>query len=138
MIVCSVAAQDEKKAILETMMKFSATTAPNGAGADAYGTFLAEDFSRWTLGSDNVSKKKDLIESVRDWFDDGWPVSDRHMESVHIDLRDDLAFVRRIVSETYTGPDGESSASRAALAEIWVKKEQSWLLLRVDLTPLNN
>ena len=44
----------------------------------------------------------------------------------------DFAFTRRIVEETYLGPDGDSTNSRAALAETWIRGDGGWLLLRVN------
>jgi hypothetical protein len=41
------------------------------------------------------------------------------------------------VSETYTGPDGETSPpSRAALAEVWRRDGEGWRLQRVTIHPI--
>ncbi|MDX1584494.1 MAG: hypothetical protein R3338_12935, partial [Thermoanaerobaculia bacterium] len=75
------------------------------------------------------------ISSMREWFDEGWRVTDRKSRIVEIEVRDDVAFTRRVVEETYSGPDGETSTSRAALAEVWILRGDSWLLSRVDVHP---
>ena len=51
---------------------------------------------------------------------------------------DDYAHTRRIVTETYLGPKGDNSTSRAALAEIWIKKNDKWLLYRVNVHAMAN
>ncbi|NIP57094.1 MAG: DUF4440 domain-containing protein, partial [Gemmatimonadetes bacterium] len=108
------------------------------AGADAYGAVLADDFSRWTIGSDLVNGKEDWVEGVREWFEDGWRVSDRDTRHLEIVVRDDHAFTRRVVEETYLGPEGERSTATAALAEVWVREDGEWRLLRVDVRPVDS
>ncbi|MCX2679808.1 SMP-30/gluconolactonase/LRE family protein [Galbibacter sp. EGI 63066] len=128
----------QQEEIIETINKFSQTTTPNGKGADAYAGFLTEDFSRWTIGSDSIDNKKSWVEGVRGWFDDGWRVSNRGQQIISIDIEDNEAFTRRIVSETYTGPDGEQSTSKAGISEVWVDKNGKWLLYRVTVKTLTN
>ena len=123
--------------VLEAMEQLSAATAPGGAGADAYGAVLAEEFSRWTIGSNKTSGKTDWVEGVREWFDDGWRVSDRKTQILEIRMRDDTAYIRRIVTESYTGPENEQSVSTAALAEVWVRGNDDWLLLFVNVHPMD-
>ncbi len=128
--------KDEKDNLLAAMEGFSATTGPEGAGADAYGSFLAHNFSRWTMGSDKVVDKEEIVESVRGWFTDGWRVTDRQSTELSIEFRGNLAFTRRIVAESYLGPKGETSSSKSALTEIWTKDTGTWLLLSVNVTPV--
>ncbi len=123
--------------VLEAMEQLSAATAPGGAGADAYGAVLAEEFSRWTIGSNETSGKADWVEGVREWFDDGWRVSDRKTQILEIRMRDETAYIRRIVTESYTGPENEQSVSTAALAEVWVRGNEGWLLLFVNVHPMD-
>ncbi len=124
--------------VLAAIERLSASTAPGGAGADAYGAVLADDFSRWTIGSDLVNGKEDWVEGVREWFEDGWRVSDRDTRHLEIVVRDDHAFTRRVVEETYLGPEGERSTATAALAEVWVREDGEWRLLRVDVRPVDS
>jgi len=128
----------EQRQVLAAMQRLSASTAPGGAGPDAYAAVLADDFSRWTVGSDVINDKKTWVEGIREWFDDGWRVSDRKIRNLEIQVRNDQAFVRRIVTETYLGPDKATSSSSAALAEVWVRRADGWLLLRADVHPMGN
>lgn len=128
----------EQQQVLDTIERLSATTAPAGDGADAYGAILADGFSRWTIGSKLVNDKMAWVEGVREWFDDGWRVSDREVRMVEVHVSGDVAFTRRVVKETYLGPDGDSSVSAAALAEVWVREDNSWLLSRVDVHPMDD
>ena len=127
----------DQREILEAMARLSATTAPDGAGAEAYADVLADDFTRWTLGSDVIDDKKSWVEGVGEWFDDGWRVVDRKVRILGITIDGSRAFVRRIVHETYEGPEGDRSSSRAALAELWVRDGNAWLLYRVDADVLD-
>jgi hypothetical protein len=123
----------EQLHVLASMHRLSASTAPDGAGADEYGEVLAENFSRWTTGSELINHKTEWVEGVRSWFDDGWRVIDRNETILEITIREGEAFTRRIVEETYLGPDEERTVSKAALAETWVRSDGGWLLLRVDV-----
>ena len=126
----------EQQQVLAAMGRLSAATAPDGGGASEYGAVLAADFTRWTVGSSDISDKTSWVQGIQEWFEDGWRVSDRQTQHVEIVVRNDLAFTRRIVEETYLGPDGERSVSGAALAEVWVRGDHGWLLLRVDVHPM--
>ena len=116
----------------EAMEDLSAATAPGGGGPEAYARILTEDFTRWTLGSERMDDRDSWVEGVRAWYGDGWRVADRKTRRVDLELQDDLAFVRRIVTETYSGPEGEESSATAALAEIWERTGNGWRLKRVD------
>jgi len=98
---------------------------------------LTEDFSRWTIGSDIVNGKQDWVDGVRGWFDEGWRVSDRQAEVLEITVEGPTAYSRRIVTETFAGPDGDTSPpARAALAEVWRRDGEGWRLQRVTAHPL--
>ena len=126
----------EQQELTAAIAKLSAATAPDGKGADEYGANLSEEFSRWTIGSAVFTDKNTWVEGMREWFDDGWRVSDRQTRDLQILVRDDYAFIRRVVQETYLGPDNESSVSTAALAEVWVRSDHGWLLLYVNVHPM--
>lgn len=128
----------EQKEIVDAISRLSESTAPGGGGADAYGNLLAEDFSRWTIGSDVTNEKEKWVEGIAEWFTNGWRVSDRKQQHLEILVLDGLAHTRRIVTETYSGPDGDTSTSKAALSEIWINREGNWLLYRVNVHPMDN
>lgn len=122
----------------EAMSDFSSSTLVGGKGPEVYAMYLAEDYSRWTLGNDTVIAKTQWVAGVRGWYDDGWRVMERKREDMEFTLLEDLAFARSIVQETYVGPEGDETVSTAALAEVWVKRDGRWLLFRVDATVINN
>ena len=127
----------QQQEILDAVAKLSASTEPGGGGADAYATMLTEDFTRWTIGSDMLNGKEDWVDGIRAWYDDGWRVSDRQTEVLEITVEGGTAFSRRIVSETYTAPDGETSPpAKAALAEVWRRDGEGWRLQRVTVHPI--
>jgi hypothetical protein len=128
----------EQEKVIETMNSLSKTTAPDGKGADAYGSYLSDDFNRWTIGSSITNNKEKWVEGVREWFDDGWRVSERKQQNIEILIIDGIAHTRRIVIETYLGPKGDISESKAALSELWIKKNNKWLLYRVNVHPMPN
>lgn len=134
--LCGATAQQpdvaQEHQIVRAIERLSAATATDGAGPAAYAAVLHPDFSRWTLGSDAAEDKETFVAAIQEWWRDGWRVSARDSRALHIVVRGDYAFTRRIVSETYVGPDGEQSASTTALAEVWVRGGDDWLLLRVD------
>lgn len=126
----------KQKEILAAINGLSGTTSTNGKGADAYGDFLSEDFSRWTIGSSITNDKHHWVEGIREWFDDGWRVSDRKQEIMEIVISNEYAHVRRNVTETYIDPNGDTSTSKAALAEIWNYENNRWILFRVNVYPI--
>ncbi|QNL21261.1 DUF4440 domain-containing protein [Hyphobacterium sp. CCMP332] len=126
----------DHKEIIKTIENFSESTSVNGKGANAYASFLSEDFTRWTIGSDVINNKVMWVEGIRDWFDEGWRVSDRSQQFIEINIANGLGHVRRIVTETYLGPDGSTSSSKAALVETWKKENEQWLLYRTNVQPI--
>lgn len=126
----------EQRQVIEAIERLSAATTPAGSGAGVYADVLADDFSRWTVGSTVLDDKHSWVEGLRQWWDEGWRVADRATRFLEIIVRGDYAFVRRIVTETYLSPGGERSASTAALAEIWVWERATWRLLHVNVHPL--
>ncbi len=124
--------------VIETMNLLSEATATDGQGAEAYGSYLSDNFSRWTIGSSVVNNKQSWVEGVGEWFDDGWRVSERKQQYLEILIMGNYAHTRRIVTETYLGPNGDVSISKAALAEIWIKKNNKWLLYRVNVHPMDH
>jgi ketosteroid isomerase-like protein len=127
----------QQREILDAIAELSASTAPGGGGADDYAAMLTEDFSRWTIGSDVLNGKEDWVDGIRGWLDDGWRVSDRQAEVLEITVEGGTAFSRRIVSETYAAPDGETSPpAKAALAEVWRRGGEGWRLQRVNVHPI--
>lgn len=127
----------QQQEVLTAIAKLSASTAPGGGGADDYAAMLTDDFSRWTIGSDVLSGKQAWVDGVREWFDDGWRVTGREAEVLEITVEGPTAYARRIVTESYTGPDGESSPpAKAALAEVWSHDGEGWRLQRVTVHPI--
>ena len=128
---------DDQRSVMESISEFSDTTAPGGDGADVYGEFLTSDFSRWTIGTTQISTKSAWVEGVRDWFDDGWRVTGREPQVLEITVEGPTAYARRIATENYTGPDGKSSPpAKAALAEVWSHDGEGWRLQRVTVHPV--
>jgi len=129
---------EEQQGVLASMEQLSAATAPGGSGAESYGSVLSEGFSRWTTGSSAITRKQAWVESLREWFDDGWRVTDRNQTVMDISVIEEFAFTRRIVEETYLGPDGETSVSQAGLAETWIRVDGRWLLFRANVDVLDS
>lgn len=126
----------EEREVVDAIDALSATTNPDGGGAEAYAALLADDYSRWAMGATELSDKESWVDGVAEWLEAGWQVVERNALNLEISVVDDVASVRRIVKETYLGPDGETSSSRTALSEIWVRREGEWRQWRVDGTPV--
>ncbi|MBD3297625.1 MAG: hypothetical protein GF341_03140 [candidate division Zixibacteria bacterium] len=123
----------DQEDILASIRQLSATTAPEGGGPDAYAAMLADGFSRWTIGSTETDDADRWVAGIREWWADGWRVSDRKTEYLEIAVQGDYAFTRRIVTETYAGPRDEVSSSTTALSEVWIRGENNWQLLLVNV-----
>lgn len=129
---------EEQRGVLASIEQLSAATSPGGSGAEAYTAVLSDQFSRWTSGSSTISGKREWVEALTEWFDDGWRVTDRDQKVLEISVVGEFAFTRRIVEETYLGPGGETSVSRAALAETWNRVNGAWLLYRANVDVLDS
>ena len=55
----------DEQAINNAISKLSAATEPNGEGADAYDAILAEEFTRWTIGEEELYTKEDWIKGMK-------------------------------------------------------------------------
>ena len=75
-----------------------------------------------------LTGKQEWVEGVRGWFDDGWRVSDRQAEVLEITIEGPVAYSRRVVTETYIGPDGETSPPATAALALGVPR-LGWLPL---------
>lgn len=128
----------DQQGVLTAIERLSEATAPGGSGADGYSAVLSDQFSRWTTGSSKVTGKQEWVDGIGEWFEDGWRVTDRDQIVLEISVFGEFAFSRRIVEETYLGPNGDSTKSRAALAETWLRGESGWLLLRANVDVLDS
>jgi hypothetical protein len=63
---------------------------------------------------------------------------DREQDVVEILVIGEYAFTRRVVEETYQKSGGDSSVSKAGLAETWIRGDSVWLLLRVNADILSS
>ncbi|RMF72912.1 MAG: hypothetical protein D6738_10085 [Acidobacteria bacterium] len=116
----------------------SAATEPGGGGVEAYAAELAVEYSRWTIGSETLIDRASWLEGIDGWLVEGWRVVERDTRMLEIRILGEYAATRRIVKESYVGPNGERSSSRSALAETWVRAGDGWRLLRVDANPLDD
>ena len=123
----------DQRAIIFAMDKLSESTAGDNLGADVYAASLTEDFNRWTIGSEEITYKKEWVDDIRDWYDDGWRVPKRENNIISISVNKKTATVRRIVKEYYKGPQGETSDSKAGLVEVWKKIKGEWKLHSVNV-----
>ena len=140
-LVCAtiVAAEEhsaEEQQIIDAIERLSAATAPGGGGPDAYAEVLASDFTRWTMGEGEIQDRDAWVDGMRGWWEDGWRVTARETDYLEIAVLGEFATMRRIVTESYRGPEDEESRSRTALAETWVRRAGEWRLLRVNARPL--
>ena len=124
--------------VIKAMEGLSAATAPGGGGVEAYGAILAEDFTRWTIGEEKLYTKEEWLKGLKSWFDHSMSVVDRKMEYMEMDLQGDVAFTRRIVTETQADEFDKESSYKSALSEVWVKRKGAWLLLRADVTSMKD
>jgi ketosteroid isomerase-like protein len=135
-----VAGESENAAsqgILDAIAELSEATAPGGGGADAYAALLADDFSRRSLTSEQVQGRQAFIDGIRQWLDEGWRVVSRESQMIDSTVVGDTAYTHRIVTETFTGPNGEQSGpSTFALEETWERIAGRWLLHRATVYPV--
>jgi hypothetical protein len=134
--VATTAAGDEwtaeQREVVAALDRLSASTRPGGDGVDACAEMLAPDYSHWTVGRSAITGRNAWIEAVREWWNDGWRVVDSSADLLEITIRGDFATTRRVVRESYRGPQGEETDSHTALAETWVRHDGEWRLLRVN------
>jgi len=127
----------EQQQVINAMDQLSQATAVDGGGAEDYAAVLSENYSRWTAGSQLVNDKTSWVAGLDGWFTDGWRVTDRSTQVIDIEVQASFAFVRRIVNETYLGPEDSQSQANAALAEVWVREGDQWKLMQVNVTVID-
>ena len=118
--------------------EFSATTRKGGPGWEAYADFLHPDFTRWTLAEgSSLMNREDLVEGLKQWWEQGSCVGQSEVELVSQRLEGDLGLVRRRVSETYLGPDGKlQGSSRNLVTQVWLREGEAWSLWAMEVAPL--
>ena len=125
----------EEQAIVAQMSALSASMQENGSGGGGYALILAPEYTRWTTGSETISDRETWLQGIHDWFNGGWRVADSKNNILEITVQGEFAFVRRIATETYAGPNGEDQIFRSGVVEVWTKKNDKWLLLQASITP---
>lgn len=125
----------EQKAIISQMKALSSSMYKGGKGGNAYAAILAPDYTRWTSGSDLINDRANWLKGINDWFDSGWRIADSQNNILEIKIQGNLAFVRRVATETYSGPKGESQVFQSGVVEVWTKKNNTWLLLQASISP---
>jgi hypothetical protein len=125
----------EEQAIVAQMSALSASMQENGSGGSGYALILAPEYTRWTTGSETISDRETWLRGIHDWFNGGWRVADSKNNILEITVHGEFAFVRRIATETYAGPNGEDQIFQSGVVEVWVKKDDQWLLLQASISP---
>ncbi len=115
---------------------FSLTTSVDGAGWQAYGSFLHADFTRWFVGK-RVFDRDGLIASVREWWQDGTRVASTESEIVHLSISGNLGVVRKNVTERYLDGKGKASGEfRGFAVQVWQYRDNRWQMLTLDIAPV--
>ena len=125
----------EESAIIDQMNALSASMKRDGSGGKAYAAILSPDYSRWTLGSTLINDRATWLKGINDWFNSGWRIAESENNIIEIKVYGDYAFVRRVATETYAGPNGENQVFQSGVVEIWNKKDKIWLLLQASISP---
>jgi hypothetical protein len=125
----------EKEQLKSRMYQLSNTMKKGGSGGQGYAELLMPNFTRWTVGSEIINNKSKWVKGINDWFDSGWRVSESHNDILEIRIFTNLAFTRRIVTETYLGPNNEKNIYRTGVVETWLKEQGNWFLLNASVTP---
>ncbi len=107
----------------------------NGNGGNGYALILAPEYTRWTIESETINDRETWLQGIHDWFDSGWRIADSKNNIVEIAVHGEFAFVRRIATETYAGPNGEDQIFQSGVVEVWTKKNDKWLLLQASISP---
>ena len=77
---------DETERVMEAIAILSESTETDGGGPEVYAGMLCPGFSRWTLGSVQISDRDSWLNGVRGWWEDGWRVSERETEWIQVTL----------------------------------------------------
>ncbi len=124
----------EEKAIITQMNALSASMYSDGSGVKGYAVILSPDYTRWTSGNEMINDRVTWLKGINDWFDSGWRIVESKNNILEIKVQSDFAFVRRIATETYAGPNDENQIFQSGVAEVWNKKNNKWLLLQASIS----
>jgi len=127
--------RSEEQAIVSQMTALSASMKKNGSGGNGYALILAPEYARWTIGSETINDRETWLQGIHDWFNGGWRIADSKNNILEITVHGEFAFVRRIATETYAGPNGEDQIFQSGVVEVWTKKNDQWLLLQASISP---
>ena len=125
----------EEQAIVSQMTALSASMQKNGSGGDGYALILAPKYTRWTIGSETINDRETWLQGIHDWFNGSWRIADSKNNILEITVHGEFAFVRRIATETYAGPNGEDQIFQSGVVEVWIKKNDQWLLIQASISP---
>lgn len=136
LIAAPVAATDEtaqhsEAELRATMAAYAQTLTPDGAGPEAYASYLADDYSRWAIGGD-ILTRAELVSAVEDWHAAGNRVTRRESDILELSIVGDYAFVRSHFVETFENGDGPTGEFRGFVAATWRAAPGGWRLVRSD------
>ena len=123
-------------ASLRTAVKaFSATTAVDGEGWEAYAEFLHADFTRWFVGRPIV-RKPELVSQIKTWWEVGMRVSADDTKIVHAGVIGDVGIVRFERTERYVDQHGADAGDfHGFVMQTWKHEKGAWTLLGLDIAP---
>lgn len=134
----SISAKDggSRSDLTASLDALSETMQVDGAGPDQYESFLHPAFSRWDLGGEVVDRKT-LVASLREWWEEGFRVSDGRSRIVHVAIQDDVAVVRFERFERFVDRDGQETGTFSGfVTQVWIGDSGGWKLFSIDISPL--
>lgn len=119
-------------ALRQRMEELAASTLVGGAGWRVYESLLHPDYSRWAVGEAYEGREK-FLENLRGWWDYGMRVASRDVETVGVDLTGDVAIIRFVTRETFTGPEGDAGGFTGHVTNVWLREQGDWKLLSAEI-----
>ncbi len=119
----------------ETVEEFSESTTTGGGGWKAYESFLHSDFTRWYYGN-NVLEKKVLVDSIKEWWENGTRVAKDKSKILRIDIIGEIGIVRSEAIEYYMDTEGNATGSfHGYVTQVWTYKDNAWKMLVLEIAP---
>ncbi len=117
----------------KSVNELSASTLVGGAGWEVYERLLHPQYSRWAMG-EIYERREKFVRSLEQWWNHGMRVAHRDIETIAVDMHDNLAIIRVRTTERFVGPDGAVEGFAGYVSNTWIREDGKWLLLSAEIS----
>lgn len=135
----NVSAKEEQTTWNDEQLKIIELTrwlalAPKEAGFDVYAALFHPDYTNWYMAGDKstLRNRAQYLALVKKWLDAGNHATESEVETISVDVFNDIAYVRQIKKEQFYHPDKTPTKFEGHFASLLKKHNGKWTFFRTS------